>query len=968
MIKINKINKFYNKNKINQLHVLKDICLELPEKGLIALFGRSGCGKSTLFNLIGGLDNYENGSISILDQDIRKNTDLLRNKNIGYIFQNYHLLNNISCYENVATSLRLCGIEDEELIKELVIQALKNVGMEKYVKRTPSTLSGGQQQRIAIARAIVKNPKIILADEPTGNLDDSNTVLVMDLLKEISKEHLVLLITHEEKLVDHYCDKIINLSDGKVVDIVDNESEKEGYSNKDNNIYLGEYEKKENLLENMRIEYYGNNLEKPINIKIINNNGKVYIKFDDPNIKVIDKSSEIKLKEGKFEPKVTKNKKEIIIKDIPYVDDKKYGKLFTLKDSIKKGFINLVKKRKSRIEKIMHFVLVLFAIVTVIFSAIFGTAFSKIEEVEGKYDHNIFYLRVTSDELCDQLNQAVKNKEHGISYSQVSYNQANEGFLTEFKMAGFETIKPYLGLKYMFLQYLSNELVKDNEVLAGKIDNLEKHEIVISSQVADLIINQSSYGNIKDYDDLIGWFSPSIEANGKIGYIAGVVKNDNTAMFIDDDLLADKIYENSNMPIKKASDFDFTISQGEVIYLNVNNDAPSYISQGGKVSINGKELAVKEILNKHTSYSSYLEEHSPSLLNETDFYIDKMILEYPSLSEEEIKASYKLYIDDIREKYYFDYLDYYYQNYDQYMNHLYLFDKSNFYVWLYEEKDIELAKYYTMSGGISYYACKEYKEINGNYPTIQESEEISTDSYYSKLNNYQTEYRDEFDSIRYAQILQDIYLLSDQDYNLFSKQSGYTSEFIKELIHEYSPRYLLIYSNDVEKTFDYLNSIIEERDINDGYDLLLSPTLSRERLLNEVENDITVNLIAIIVLMSIMSVCMYFIMRSSTMNRIKEIGIYRAIGVTKKNFIFKFVIETLVLITTTVLVGYLLSSGFVWISQGLTPQMGSILYYPWYISITLLVVLYLVTLVCGILPVVLLLRKTPSEILAKYDI
>ena len=104
------------------------------------------------------------------------------------------------------------------------------------------------------------------------------------------------------------------------------------------------------------------------------------------------------------------------------------------------------------------------------------------------------------------------------------------------------------------------------------------------------------------------------------------------------------------------------------------------------------------------------------------------------------------------------------------------------------------------------------------------------------------------------------------------------------------------------------------------------------------------------------------------MNQIKEIGIYRAIGVTKKNFVFKFIIETLVLITSTVLVGYLVSSGFVWISQGLTPSMGNILYYPWYISISLLVVLYLITLVCGILPILQLLRRTPSEILAKYDI
>ena len=120
--------------------------------------------------------------------------------------------------------------------------------------------------------------------------------------------------------------------------------------------------------------------------------------------------------------------------------------------------------------------------------------------------------------------------------------------------------------------------------------------------------------------------------------------------------------------------------------------------------------------------------------------------------------------------------------------------------------------------------------------------------------------------------------------------------------------------------------------------------------------------------MGIMSVCMYFIMKSSTMNRIKEIGIYRAIGVTKKNFIFKFIIETLVLITSTVLVGYLISSGVIWSITGISSLLLEYIYYPWYISLILIILLYGITLICGLLPILMLLRRTPSEILAKYDI
>ena len=222
MIKINSLNKYFNKGKQNEIHVINDISLELPSSGMVAIFGKSGCGKTTLLNTIGGLDNFKSGNITIDDNDVSHKNDDIRNKYIGYIFQNYNLNNNQSCFENVANALKLCGITDEDVIKERVMASLKNVGMEKYSKRTPDSLSGGQQQRIAIARAIVKNPKIILADEPTGNLDENNTILIMNLLKAISKEHLVVLVTHEESLVNYYCNKIIHLSDGKVVNIEDN--------------------------------------------------------------------------------------------------------------------------------------------------------------------------------------------------------------------------------------------------------------------------------------------------------------------------------------------------------------------------------------------------------------------------------------------------------------------------------------------------------------------------------------------------------------------------------------------------------------------------------------------------------------------------------------------------------------------------------------------------------------------------
>ena len=307
MIRIQGLHKFFNKGRSNEIHVINDISLDLPEKGMVAIFGKSGCGKTTLLNVIGGLDKYAEGMLTIENQSIRENTDVIRNQYIGYIFQNYNLNKAETCFENVADALRLCGMTDEDEIEVRVTAALTNVGMEKYARRTPDTLSGGQQQRIAIARAIVKNPRIILADEPTGNLDEANTVMIMDLLKAIAKDHLVLLVTHEANLVDFYCDTVIELQDGKVVGTKQNASAN-GFAARDkNDIYLGELSRRDISDESTEVEYYGELPERPVKLKIVNNGGKIYVQIGSEKVQILDEFSEVKLREGVYEEKVNVN-------------------------------------------------------------------------------------------------------------------------------------------------------------------------------------------------------------------------------------------------------------------------------------------------------------------------------------------------------------------------------------------------------------------------------------------------------------------------------------------------------------------------------------------------------------------------------------------------------------------------------------------------------------------------------------
>lgn len=204
----------------NIVNALKGIDLCFRDFEFISILGPSGCGKTTLLNIIGGLDSYTEGDLlidGVSTKDFKnRHWDNYRNHNVGFIFQNYNLINHQSVFSNVELALVLSGVSKEER-KSKVLDALKMVGLEKEIEKLPNQLSGGQQQRVAIARAIVNNPKIILADEPTGALDSETSIQVMEILKELSKDRLVIMVTHNPELALRYSTRIIKLNDGLVI-------------------------------------------------------------------------------------------------------------------------------------------------------------------------------------------------------------------------------------------------------------------------------------------------------------------------------------------------------------------------------------------------------------------------------------------------------------------------------------------------------------------------------------------------------------------------------------------------------------------------------------------------------------------------------------------------------------------------------------------------------------------------------
>ena len=204
----------------NVVTALRGVNLAFREKEFVAILGPSGCGKTTLLNIIGGLDKYTTGDLIINGVSTKDYTDhdwdRYRNHTIGFVFQSYNLIPHQSVLGNVELSLTVSGISASER-KQRAIEALEKVGLHDQIYKKPNQLSGGQMQRVAIARAIVNNPDIILADEPTGALDTETSIQVMDILKEISKEHLIIMVTHNPELAETYANRIVRFLDGKVI-------------------------------------------------------------------------------------------------------------------------------------------------------------------------------------------------------------------------------------------------------------------------------------------------------------------------------------------------------------------------------------------------------------------------------------------------------------------------------------------------------------------------------------------------------------------------------------------------------------------------------------------------------------------------------------------------------------------------------------------------------------------------------
>ena len=231
MLELKDVSKVYISKKSKKTVALSNINLKFKDSGLVFILGKSGSGKTTLFNIISGIDNYTSGDIIINGTSTKKFTlndwDNYRNTYIGYVFQDYNLIEYENVEDNIALSLKL---QNKLVNKSIIEELLNQVNLVGLEKRKINELSGGEQQRVALARALIKEPEILLLDEPTGNLDSNSSKIIFDILKKISKDKLVIVVSHDEESAIEYADRIIRIKDGNIID--------------DNNKYDGENNKK----------------------------------------------------------------------------------------------------------------------------------------------------------------------------------------------------------------------------------------------------------------------------------------------------------------------------------------------------------------------------------------------------------------------------------------------------------------------------------------------------------------------------------------------------------------------------------------------------------------------------------------------------------------------------------------------------------------------------------------------------
>ena len=628
MIKIQKVNKYFNRRRKNEIHIINNTSLELEDKGLVAILGQSGSGKTTLLNAIGGLDKVNSGKIYINGKKITNRRtytiDKIRNLNIGYIFQDYKLLENMSVFDNIAISLRMNGLKNKKEIAKRVNYVLETVNMYRYRNRPAGMLSGGEKQRVAIARAIVKNPSIVIADEPTGNLDSKNSLEIMNIIKAISKEKLVILVTHEVDLANFYATRIIELQDGKVIKDFENTTNESLEYRLDNKIYLKDFKEINNFKnKNFNIDVYSDTENLKVDVKLVIKNDNIYISAQNRKIEVVDNNSSIEFINEHYK-KIDKSiyeKYKYNLDDI--IDNKykiRYSSIYGIIKSLKNGF-----NRITNYSVLKKFLLLGFlaSSMFVVYSVCNIAGVTDIRESDyAKIDKNYLQVDLAKVNVDDFLKY---EQLEGIDYS--IPGDSNVSF--KIKMDNYYQLAAYSF--ELSGSLVDIEKISETDIVNGRMPQNE-YEIVIDKKVAENMLNSQfssikgmgiknveellnkvvTINEMKDFTivGIVDKISLSIYANKSmfINILNNMTKSDfGMGIYMQNNEETDNEVKDYNLYLE-----DITLTKGRFpendyeVIVNKSNSEEMKINKKINVEINGKQLTVVGYYDSQTNRQDYL--------------------------------------------------------------------------------------------------------------------------------------------------------------------------------------------------------------------------------------------------------------------------------------------------------------------------------------------------------------------------
>ena len=917
MIKVSNLNKYYNKGRSNELHVINNVSLELPDKGFVTILGKSGSGKTTLLNVIGGLDDFHSGSITYEEEKFSKykmrSVDKYRSKNIGYIFQNYLVMPDETVFENVDTSLKLAGIQDKHERKKRTNEALKAVGMTKYRRKAANSLSGGQKQRIGIARAIAKLPKIIIADEPTGNLDSENSVEIMRILKDISAKYLIIMVTHNETLASAFADRIIRYKDGGIVsDELNNPSGKlqDNLKGKANNIYLSDYKEQTNSFKGVNTKVYaekGSNLS--LDIKIFEKDGQKYL-FVDDSVIVNDKSVNI------LENRPVKSKKN-------KEEQKSTFDLSSFVDTPRKPVPFWTLLRQA-------------------FFAFFN---------EGKF-------KTTAYKILSAL--------MGVGISVVSIFTYYTFFTAEYSKA----------LETMELNSLS---VSSIEINAGIFEPLRRDDVVnaldnydqskLKGLVTSINVNSKNFGlgNLTGVTDGYAWayiHTPSVNGDNPNARYGHTATNENEIMVTTGLInMAMPSYLSHGYKYESLLDKPFFRYDGSRPQSNAVDVTP--VVSG--IVQNSVPIIYLTKANEYSLYDALLnvKNSSFSLLDKISFLTQEQYGELGTIvNTQTSKANaINVYVSSAAIDYFNKDLavDY------KFFNYVGEFESNDIVAVFENNSDLEM--YQELGGELSF----DYFAYSSDIPTnleLTEGSRLPTKhgEYLVSENNT---FEDDAIVGRYKvkennKNLGKIYTLFSTVYDdseTYSHIHHFAQYYLESISMNYCSNYsAAVYSDDYAAT---------ERFINDQYPssthYVFKNTKSAINEANNANLSDSANIVMVAVSAGVLVLMLVLVLvstRSNMIRHIYSISVFRSLGTTKGDVYRIFISKDLINYLFTIFLGVLVSFAFAWIFAG---SFG-LYVVPFWLFLIVLTATYGISLLGTMIPLWGLLAKTPNQIASKYDI